>query len=247
MRNIPYASILIAGLALRPVSALGEEAVRTLRVELPGDSRVSVENLVGTMRITEASVTSVTAVATVHAESEALADAVRLERIPGAEGGVTLRVRYPYEKVGTFHYREPGSHDDWNFGFASSSHYDYDGRSVRVSRGRGTHLYADLEVQVPRGEITARFRNLVGRLEAEGLRGRLRFEVASADMRLTRLSGALELDGSSGDTRARDIRGTWKSDFSSGDCRLEGFEGESLEMHARPATSRSGPSRREGS
>jgi hypothetical protein len=232
MRTIRYASILVAGLALQPVSALGEEAVRTLRAELPGDSHFSVENLVGTMRISEASGSTVTAVASVHAESQALADAVRLERIPGSDGGVTLRVRYPYDKVGTFHYREPGSHDEWTFGFASSSRYDYDGRSVGVSRGRGTHIYADVEVQVPRGEVTARFRNLVGRLEAEGLHGHLRFEVASADMRLTRLSGALELDGSSGDIRARDIRGTWKSDFSSGDCRLEGFEGESLEMHA---------------
>jgi hypothetical protein len=232
MRTTRYASILLAGLALQPVSARGEEAVRTLRAELPAGSRFSVENLVGTMRISEGAVPSVTAVATVHAESAALADAVRLERIPGSDGGVTLRVRYPYDKVGTFQYREPGSHDDWTFGFASSSRYDYDGRSVRVSPGRGARLYADVEVQVPRGELAARFRNLVGRLEAEGLNGRLRFEVASANMRLTRLSGALELDGSSGDIRARDIRGTWKSDFSSGDCRLEGFEGESLEMRA---------------
>jgi DUF4097 and DUF4098 domain-containing protein YvlB len=69
-------------------------------------------------------------------------------------------------------------------------------------------------------------------IEAEDLRGRLRFEVASADVRLARVEGALELEGSSGDVRARDVKGTWKSDFSSGDVRLDGFDGDSLELHA---------------
>ncbi|MEP6993193.1 MAG: DUF4097 family beta strand repeat-containing protein [Acidobacteriota bacterium] len=234
MRAIPRVSCLVAGLAMLAAGARAEETVRTVRAELTGaeGSRFGIENLLGTMRVSEGSGSSVTVTATVHADSQALADAVRLERIPGGDGGVTLRVRYPYDKVGTFHYREPGSQDEWTFGFGSSSRYDYDGRSVRISQGRGTWLYADLEIQVPKGEVTARFRNLVGRMEAEGLKGRLHFEVSSADMRLSRLEGALELDGSSGDIRARDIRGTWKSDFTSGDCRLEGFEGESLEMNA---------------
>src|SRR4030095_14823264 len=87
-------------------------------------------------------------------------------------------------------------------------------------------------VQIPRGETAGRFVNLVGLVEAEDLRGRLRFEVVSADLRCSRLDGALEVEGESGDIRARDIKGTWKSDFTSGDCRLDGFEGESLELHA---------------
>ncbi len=230
------ALVLSTGLAMLAGAASGEETVRTIRVELPeaGLSRLAVENLVGTMRISRGSSPSVVVVATVHAESAALAEAVRLERIPEGEG-VMLRVRYPYAQVGTFRYREPGDRDpDWSFldGFVSSSRYDYDGRSVRVSRAHGSHLYADLEIQMPPGDASARFRNLVGRLEAEGLRGKLRFEVASADLRLARLEGSLELDGGSGDTRAREIRGTWKSDFTSGDCRLEGFDGESLTMNA---------------
>jgi hypothetical protein len=235
MRTIHRVSCLVAGLALTAVGARADDVVRTIRAELTGadTSHFAVENLVGTMQVTEGSGSSVTVIANVRAESQALADAVRLERIPGSDGAVTLRVRYPYDKVGTFHYQEPGSHDHGFFeGFVSASRYDYDGKSVRVSRGHGTWLYADLEVQVPRGEMTARFRNLVGLLEADGLKGRLHFEVASADMRLSRLEGSLELDGSSGDIRARDIRGSWKSDFSSGDCRIEGFDGESLEMNA---------------
>ena len=178
-------------------------------------------------------VSAVTAVATVYAESQTLADAVRFERIEGPGDEVTLRVRFPYDKVGTFRYRAPGDHGDgfWEH-FVSSNTYRYDGRSVRLNPGRGSVLYADVEVQVPQGETNARFSQLVGLVEAEGLSGRLRFEVASADLRLSRLSGQLELEGSSGDIRARDIQGNWKSDFSSGDIRMDGFDGESLELHA---------------
>jgi DUF4097 and DUF4098 domain-containing protein YvlB len=237
MRGI---SVQRAGLALAALTlgwtaapaARADEIVRTIRAELPpGAARFSVENLLGTMSIREADVAGVTAVATVYAESQALADAVRFEIVPG--DAATLRVRYPYDRVSTFRYREPGSHDDglW-LNFSSSSTYSYDGHSVKVNPGRGTRLHADLEVQVPRGEKAGRFVNLVGLVDAEGLSGHLRFEVASADLRLARLEGALELEGSSGDVKARHIKGAWKSDFSSGDVRLDGFEGETLELHA---------------
>jgi DUF4097 and DUF4098 domain-containing protein YvlB len=226
--------LVLLGLSLlAPISIIrGDEVVRTIHAQLPaGGARFSVENLVGTMRVREGDVAAVTAVATVYAESQALADAVRFEPVSG--DAAALRVRYPYDKVGTFRYREPGSHDDglW-LSFSSSSNYSYDGRNVKVNPGHGSRIHADVEVQVPRGGANGRFVNLVGLLEAEGLRGNLRFEVASADLRLARLEGTLELEGSSGDIRAHDIQGSWKSDFSSGDCRIDGFDGESLELHA---------------
>jgi hypothetical protein len=241
MRGVALSSVGLAltclsvGIAAAP-AARGEEVVRTIRADLsalPAGAAFAVENLVGTMRVREADVTAVTAVATVYAESQQLADGVRFEPVSGEPS--TLRVRYPYDRISTFRYREPGTHDDglW-LNFASSSSYSYDGRTVKVNPGHGTRIHTEVEVQVPRGETRgeARFKNLVGLIEAEGLRGRLRFEVASADLRLARLEGSLELEGSSGDIRARDIKGTWKSDFSSGDVRLDGFEGESLELHA---------------
>ena len=226
--------VALLGLCLlAPVSiARGDEVVRTLNAQLPSGARFSVENLVGTMRIREADVAAVTAVATVYAESQSLADAVRFEPVSGSDG-TTLRVRYPYDRIGTFRYRAPGEYGDGlGLSFSSSSAYHYDGRDVKVNSGRGTRIHADVEVQVPRGDVNARFLNLVGLVEAEGLRGKLRFEVASADLRIARLQGDLELEGSSGDIRARDIQGSWKSDFSSGDVRLDGFDGESLELHA---------------
>jgi DUF4097 and DUF4098 domain-containing protein YvlB len=209
--------------------------VRTIRAELSGAeaSSFQIENLAGTMWISEGTGDVVTVVATVHAESQSLADAVRIEHVAGSAGTATLRVRYPYDKVSTFRYEAPGHGGDWSlFNFGDSNSTDYDGHRVRVSHNRGTTLYADLEVKVPRGRQLASFRHLVGRVEADGLQGNLHFSVDSADLRLHRLDGEIVLEGSSGDIRASDIRGSWKSEFSSGDCRLDGFEGDLFSFKA---------------
>lgn len=212
------------------------EVTRTLRGELTaaGLQRFAVENLAGIMRVKPGTGNRVVAIATVHAETEALASAVRLEQVTGETGIPTLSVRYPLDQERTIRYPEPGSSDDWGswdlFSF-SGSKCRYDGRTVRVSRRHGVLLYADVEVQVPPGRLDAIFRNLVGKLEAQGLEGRLRFEVESADLRLDALCGDMDLEGSSGDTRASDIRANWKSVFSSGDCVLDRFAGDLLSFH----------------
>ncbi len=232
MRVARLAFAILTAVFLAPALLRADETVRTLKAELTGAdaAHFSVENLLGTMRVSVGSGSTVSVTATVYGESAELADAVRLERMPGQGGAATLRVRYPYDKVSTFRYREPSDRgDDLDFGnWGSSSDYDYDGRRVRVSRGRGKWLHADLEIQVPAGQLDASFRNLAGLVDAEGLKGKIHFGVSSADLRLRRLDGAIELEGSSGDVRARDIKGSWKSDFSSGDTELDGFDGESL-------------------
>ncbi len=233
----PFRLAVVALLGLVPVARTvlaDSEAVRTLRAELSGKDAANfcVENLAGTMRITAGTGDTVSVVATVYAESAALADAVRLERLAGDGGAATLRVRYPYDRVSTFRYREPSDRSgDFFLGWESgSSTYSYDGRRVRVSRGHGVRLHADLEVRVPRGRNRADFLDLAGLVEAEGIEGQLQFRVASADLRLRRLEGDISVDGSSGDIRARDIKGSWKSDFSSGDCRIDGFEGDAFTL-----------------
>jgi len=234
MRVTGIGSVLALGLALS-ASAAGEDVVRTIQAELPGQdlSRFSVENLAGTLRISAGPGNTVTVVATVHAESQALADAVRVERVAGEAGSMALRVRYPYDQVSTFRYQAPDHNTDGFFlGFAPANVYDYDGHRVRVSPGHGKALYADLEVRVPTGRLQASFRNLVGLVEAAGLNGELRFDVESADLRLRRLEGEIVLQGTSGDTRARDIKGTWKSNFSSGDLVLDGFVGDTLSVNS---------------
>jgi hypothetical protein len=235
MRAASWSSILFLGavLAVPPAALSASETVRTVRAELSAADagHFAVENLLGTMRIAPGTGPGVEVVATVHAETAELADAVRLERVDNGSASATLRVRYPYEKVSTFRYREPSSTDGGFFGWSSSESYDYDGHHVRVNRGKGTWLHADVEVRVPSGAIQASFSNLVGQVDADSLHGQLRFHVASADMRLRRLEGAISLEGSSGDIRARDIKGTWTSDFSSGDCDLAGFDGDTISLH----------------
>src|SRR5215471_15525951 len=229
MQRFLVPSILAAGLLAAPPAARSE-TVRTIKTELSGAdaTRFAVENLLGTMHVTAGTGTSVEIVATVTAETAELADAVRLERIGGG-GPATLRVRYPYDKVSTFRYREP-SNGDVFIGWSSSDSYDYDGHHVRVNRGRGTVLHADLDIRVPTSAIQASFSSMLGLIDADGLRGELKFRVASADLRLRRLDGQLSLEGSSGDIRARDIKGSWTSDFSSGDCDIAGFEGDVVSM-----------------
>ena len=232
--KIQVAATLAAVLGLVTPTVRASEVERTIRAELSGTdaSRFRVENLAGRMRITVGTSDRVTVVASVHAEDASLADEVRLERVPAGDATI-LRVRYPYGRVSTFRYQEPDRDSRWSFAdVGSSESYDYDGHAVRVSARRGTRLHADLEIQVPAARLEAAFRNLVGRIEAEGLRGDLRFEVESADLRLRRLEGDLVLEGSSGDIRAADIRGTWTSTFESGDCRLDGFEGELFAFRA---------------
>ena len=228
--------ILALGFVLS-LSAAASEVERTIRAELSGANAANfaIENLAGRMRVTSAasSVDRVTVVARVVAESAELADAVRVERVADGRSVATLRVRYPYDRVKTFRYVNPDHDRDWPFDRMNSSDaYDYDGRTVRVNEGRGTRLWVDLEVQVPAGRRQASFRNLVGRIEAEGLEGTLRFDVGSADLRLRKLDGEITLEGDSGDIRASAIRGSWTSDFASGDCRVDDFEGQRFRFHA---------------
>jgi hypothetical protein len=225
--------ILVLGWGLA-VSASGSETTRTLRAELSGADarRFAVENLAGKMRISVGTGDQVAILARVFAESAELADAVSLERVADGNAPAALRVRYPYDRVKVFHYVDPEHDRDWPFGhMGSSSTFDYDGRRVRVNEGRGTRLWVDLEIQIPSGRREASFRNLVGRIEAEGLEGRIRFEAGSADLRLRRLDGETTIESVSGDFQASDLRGSLEFESSSGDGRLDDFDGSQLRFH----------------
>jgi hypothetical protein len=233
-RKTVEAILLAVGALLCGAVALGAaEVTRTLKVELSGAdlANFSVENLAGTMRVLAGEDGAVVVVATVHAETQALADGVRLERVAGEGGAAALRVRYP-ENVSRIRYRPPVDDDtvqiSLEFLSFSSSTYHYDGRTYRVSPGHGKRLWADLEVRVPAHVARARFQNLAGLVEAESVEGGLRFDVASADLRLRHLAGEIAANGSSGDTHASEIRGRWESHFSSGDCLLDHFDGDSV-------------------
>src|SRR5258705_988466 len=187
--EVPVRPALLLALSCVAVSATESatagEATRTLRAELkaaPGQP-FSVENLAGAMRVVAGDGDVVEAVATIHAESEALAGALRLEQVTDEKGRPTLRVRYPLDRYRSYRYpAAPDSHGGrwgrWFDGGHSSTRYDgY--ANVRVSRNDGVLAYADVEVRVPRRAIDAVFRNVVGPLSGSGVDGRLRFDTGS--------------------------------------------------------------------
>jgi Toastrack DUF4097 len=232
MRSDTLLHSLVVGLFFLSSGVCSAEVTRTLKAEVAAE-RISIENLAGTMRVMPSTGDSVVVVATIHAENQKLADGFRLDQSSEA-GGMRIRVHYPLES-GHRRIRYPDPRyrdDDWLDGFFSGSHVEYGGHRVRVSHSHGVLLYVDLEIEIPAQVAEAGFRNLVGLIKATGLRGKLRFDIASADAELDRLDGDIGVDGSSGDVKARDIRGIWSSNLSSGDVDLARFQGDSARFEA---------------
>lgn len=224
-------SVLILGLvAAAPL--LAAETTRTLTVELSDPSSpFAVENLAGRMTVVAGSGRSVVAVATVHAESAALADSVSFEEVEGKGGIATLRVRYPLDEYGRIKYSDSGRGNGFTglFGGNSNTSTRYDGYKVKVSSGSGVEVWADVEVQVPSSGIEAKFKNVVGRVTAADIDGTLSFDTGSGDIDLQRMSGSINADTGSGDVNAADCSGSLNCDTGSGDCDIRDFDGDLIE------------------
>jgi hypothetical protein len=194
-------------------------------VELKGDpgQPFAVENLAGTMRVRAGSGSSVVAVATIHAESAELADAVRFEQVTADKGIPALRVRYALDR-GTIRYpgaaREGGGWLDGLFG--GGNRVRYDGREV------GVLVYADVEVELPRSAVAGTFRQVVGPLEGQDVEGTLRFDTGGGAITLHQVSGEVVGDTGSGTVTAGELRGSFRCDTGSGNCAISGFEGDRL-------------------
>jgi Putative adhesin len=200
--------------AMAPAAA---EVTRTLRVELPAGSSgpFAIENLAGSMKVVRGSGAAVVAIATVHAEDQSLADAMRFEEVRGGVERPTWRVRYPLDRQDTLRY--PGG-----------TTTKYDGHRVSVSSGSGVLLYADVEIQVPARRVEAHFRNVVGPLRAEGIEGTLRFDTDGGDVKLDGVRGEVRADTGSGDVKVTGGEGSLTCDTGSGDCDISGFHGEQV-------------------
>jgi putative adhesin len=237
MRHLTVLSVLL-GLAAAAAPAGAAEATREIRAELPAvqSGRFVVENLSGSMRVVPGKGDRVIAVATIHAESEELARAVRFESVttgrPRAERDMpTLRVRYPLDDDSIL--RRPGSRHvtllvlpKWLSGVITK--LEYDGRHVGVDDHQGVLIYADVEVQVPAREIEAIFRNFFGKLDGSDLEGRITFDTHGGDVSIGKSRGHLVADTGSGDVIARGIEGNLRCDTGSGSCRIDNFQGEDL-------------------
>ena len=229
------ALLSIAILALVTLTTLSRaEVTRTLKIEIPPSAGgFAIENLAGEMRVVPGTGDAVVAVATVHAESDDLASAVRFEKVDGDPGFATYRVRYPYDRHTTFRYPAIGGGESgegfWSSLFGgSNTSTTYDDRRVKVSGSSGALLYADVEIQVPRRAVEGKFRNMVGRLHAREIEGRLLFDTASGDVTLEKVRGEIKADTGSGDVSASDVEGSFDCDTGSGDCDLKGFRGEAV-------------------
>jgi DUF4097 and DUF4098 domain-containing protein YvlB len=220
----------VLGLGVTPFAAA--ETTRTLKAELPaGDTtRYAVENLAGSMKVTVGSGDKVEAVATLHAESDAMADGVRFERVVGEHGVTTLRMRYPLDGVSEVRY--PGGETDGGLLLGlfkgSSTETKYDGHRVRITGRSGTLFYADIEVRVPRHSATATFKTGVGPMTGSDLDGTIVFDTSHGPVTLAHMSGDVLADTGSGDVEATDIKGSFKCDTGSGECVVTRFSGERL-------------------
>lgn len=233
----PRSLVLASALTLlAAIPAVPAESTRTLKLEHTPTGAFAVENLAGSMRVVSGTGDKVVAVATVHAESDDLAASMKFEMVRGEKGVPTLRLRYPLDEHSTIRY--PGSkstaegeghHSFWNlFGGGSNSTTTYDGERVKVSTSSGALLYADVEVQVPRGSEGA-LRNFVGRIDARDVEGKLLFDSASGDITIQNARGEIKGDTGSGDVKAEQVEGSFSCDTGSGDCDVEGIHGDRID------------------
>jgi hypothetical protein len=216
MRGRALAVATLILLAIASV-ALADET-KTLKVELSTDPALefAVENLVGTMTIIATDDNQVSAVATVHADREEIAEKVSFEQI-NDEGRPTLRVIYPLDEYTYLRYAEIGR-----------TEVKYDGVRVRIGRRGRVTLWADVEVRVPRSTIHSTFKNHVGSLSADGLDGRLSFDTSSGSIKLRGCAGRVEADTGSGAIDAVDMDGVLSCDTGSGSVTVKGFDGDEL-------------------
>lgn len=210
--------VLILGLASSLALPLAGEGTRTLQAELSGDPAraFAVENLAGSMTVRAGAGGKVRVSAVAHGESEAVAGELRLEQVTGEKGLPTLRVVYPSRDI-----RYPG---------AGSTRTEYAGQRYHVSGSSGTLLYADVTVEVPATAIDGLFRNRVGGLAAEGLKGRVLLDTAAGNVTARRLEGDVRADTGSGDVEASDVQGRFDCDTGSGRCAVTRFSGEQLDL-----------------
>ncbi len=219
------------------LSTARAEVTRIIRAELPAAdlSRFVIENLAGTMKVSIGPGPGVVAIATIHAEDDGLAAAMRFERVEGGppaeeNGAPTLRVRYPLDRHSTLRYpRKDG--ECWLMSKiidVGRTRMKYDGHQVSISNHSGVLLYADVEVQVPNREIGATFRNRVGRLDGRGMQGEIRFDTDSGDIAIASARGHIVADTGSGDVKVAGLRGTLRCDTGSGDCDLGEVEGDEI-------------------
>jgi hypothetical protein len=204
---------------------------KVLNAEVSGAdaARFAVSNLIGAMRVRSGSGPTAKVVATVHAESQALADTLRFERKTTRRGLPLVELRFPVDEERRFrhpaiqgrHSFSPSDDDDWGW---------FGRHRVSVSPDEGVLLYADVEIELPKGEREAEFYNRVGTITASDVKGRLRFDTAGGDVKLDKVGGDVLVDTGSGNLKGAGLEGSLRCDTGSGDCDIDGFSGDRISL-----------------
>ena len=95
MRKAPWILALAVAAQAALVRPLEAEVTKTVRLTQDASRPFAVENLAGAMKVVAGSGTQAEVTATLHAESQALLDAMRFEATTDDKGRPSLRVRYP--------------------------------------------------------------------------------------------------------------------------------------------------------
>lgn len=219
----------------------GEEAgpreftrVLELQVEAPAEGGLTVENLVGSFHVLPGEgVRLVQIRVTAHAGSQELADKLRLEQLPGeGDGALLVRVGYPLDEHVAYKYGDPRQTGsmwlDLVGGGRWTSGVEYAGRKVRVSNGRGTPLYTDVEVFLPARGVKAVFDNRIGGIEAREVAGNLSFSAGRWDLTLESVSGTVSVRTQSGDMTLESLDGSLSCVTGSGEVRINDFRDGSI-------------------
>ncbi|MGQ0643523.1 MAG: DUF4097 family beta strand repeat-containing protein [Gemmatimonadaceae bacterium] len=211
------------------------EAQTAERFSLRSD-RVSIYNLVGSIRVEGASETGG---ATTIEVTKRGADGARLRVETGQiRGRETLRVLYPERRISFsddrgvlrnwFERTEIEIDDDGTFGNSGGGRRWSDrNRYVISARGGGFEGYADVVVRIPPGRTLAIHLG-VGEASVARVEGEIVVDVHAATVTTTNTKGRLTLDTGAGAVRVTDASGSTLIDSGSGDVEITRVSGEDL-------------------
>ncbi|MGH8145323.1 MAG: DUF4097 family beta strand repeat-containing protein [Rhodanobacteraceae bacterium] len=235
MKNVLLLSLALTGLCLSSATWADTNVTRTL-TESPAvaaGTRISVENLVGHMTVTQGPSFQVTAtVVAGGSKAQALAQSVKLD-VDTSGKQVTVHVHYPVDQYDSYRYVTHDDHDKVCvlgivcFHGSGSSSMEYQGRQVRVYRGEdeGVPLHVDVAVRIPAG-MQAKLVNEAGVLEANGLANRLALDTSGGDVYAGKLSGDLTAGTDGGDLHVQELKGNLQAATDGGDLYLSQATGD---------------------
>lgn len=217
---------LLAATAILIASAPGD-AQQTERRTLQ-DDRIAIYNLAGTITAEPTSGSQVVVEIARGGRDGADLRIVETER----DRNRVLAIAYPHDRIVHPSLRR-GSNTTLNVRSDGTFGGDSRGsRRVRISGGGdGAEAFADLRVQVPRGQ-TISLHLAAGEVRVTNVEGNVMVDVHMAGVTTENTSGMLMVDAGSGRTLVRNARGDLALDLGSGPITMEGVRATRIMIDA---------------